>query len=63
VKARIAKDWTQRRPADQLGVVERQIQRYEATGYASTSLARLGNIAAALGAEVRSVVTLGAAAA
>ncbi|MHB8449838.1 MAG: helix-turn-helix domain-containing protein [Mycobacteriales bacterium] len=59
VKARIAKGWTQRRLADELGVAEQQIQRYEATGYASASLARLCDVAVALGAEVREVVTLG----
>lgn len=58
IKARIAKGWTQRRLAEELGVAEQQIQRYEATSYASTSLARLGDVAAALGAEVREVVTL-----
>lgn len=59
VKARIARGWTQRRLADELGVAEQQVQRYEATGYASASLARLCDVAAALGAEVREVVTLG----
>ncbi len=58
VKARIAKGWSQRRLADELGVAEQQIQRYEATGYASASLARLCDIAAALGTEVREIVTL-----
>ena len=58
VKARISKGWTQRQLAEQLGVAEQQVQRYESTGYASASLARLGDIAAALGAQVREVVTL-----
>lgn len=58
VKARIAKGWTQRRLADELGVAEQQVQRYEATGYSSASLARLTDVAAALGASVREVVTL-----
>ncbi|HEY5244849.1 MAG TPA: helix-turn-helix domain-containing protein [Acidimicrobiales bacterium] len=58
VKARISKGWTQRQLAEQLGVAEQQVQRYESTGYASASLARLGDIAAALGARVREVVTL-----
>jgi HTH-type transcriptional regulator/antitoxin HigA len=58
VKARIAKGWTQRRLADELSVAEQQIQRYEATGYASASLARLCDVAEALGTEIREVVTL-----
>ena len=58
VKARIAKGWTQRQLADELSVAEQQIQRYEATGYASASLARLCDVAEALGTEVREVVTL-----
>ena len=41
VKARVARGWTQRQLADALGVVEQQVQRYEANGYRSTSLARL----------------------
>jgi len=48
VKARIARGWTQRHLADKLGVAEQQIQRYEASDYRSTSLARLCDIANAL---------------
>jgi HTH-type transcriptional regulator/antitoxin HigA len=59
IKARIARGWTQRRLADALGIAEQQIPRYEATGYASASLARLCDVADALGAEVKEVVTLG----
>jgi HTH-type transcriptional regulator/antitoxin HigA len=58
VKARIAKGWTQRQLADALGVAEQQIQRYESTGYGAASLARLCDIADALGTEVREVVSL-----
>jgi ribosome-binding protein aMBF1 (putative translation factor) len=58
VKARIAKGWTQRQLADALGVAEQQIQRYEGTGYAAASLARLCDVAEALGTEVREVVSL-----
>ncbi len=58
VKARISKGWTQRQLAERLGVAEQQVQRYEATGYASASLARLSDIAVALGARVREIVTL-----
>jgi HTH-type transcriptional regulator/antitoxin HigA len=58
VKARIAKGWIQRQLADALGVAEQQIQRYESTGYGAASLARLCDIADALGTEVRVVVSL-----
>ena len=58
VKARIAKGWSQRRLADELGMAEQQIQRYESTGYTSASLARLCDIVAALGVDVREVVSL-----
>ena len=52
VKARVARGWTQRQLADALGVADQQIQRYEANGYRSTSLARLCDIADALGVQV-----------
>ena len=58
VKARIAMGWSQRRLAEELGVAEQQIQRYEATGYASASLARLCDVVAALGVDVHEVVSL-----
>ncbi len=32
VKARVARGWTQRDPADAVDVAEQQMQRYEATG-------------------------------
>ena len=49
VKARIARGWTQRQLGDALGMAEQQIQRYESNEYRSTSLARLCDIAGALG--------------
>jgi HTH-type transcriptional regulator/antitoxin HigA len=52
VKARIARGWTQRQLAEKLGVAEQQIQRYEANDYRSTSLARLCDIADALGVVI-----------
>ena len=52
IKARIARGWTQQRLADQLGVAEQQIQRYEATEYRTASLARICDVAAALGVEI-----------
>ena len=48
MKARIARRWTQRQLADALGVAEQQVQRYEATGYRSASLARISDVADAL---------------
>jgi HTH-type transcriptional regulator/antitoxin HigA len=58
VKARIAKGWSQRRLAEELRVAEQQIQRYESTGYTSASLARLCDVVAALGVDVREIVSL-----
>jgi ribosome-binding protein aMBF1 (putative translation factor) len=58
IKARIARGWTQRRLADQLGIAEQQVQRYEATGYAAASLARLADLADALGVTITETVTL-----
>ena len=52
VKARVARGWTQRQLAEALGMAEQQIQRYEANDYRSTSLARLCDIADALGVQV-----------
>ena len=52
VKARVARGWTQRQLADALGVAEQQVQRYEANGYRSASLARMCDIADALGVQV-----------
>ena len=52
VKARIARGWTQRRLADAIGIAEQQVQRYEATGYRSASLARICDVTDALGVTV-----------
>jgi HTH-type transcriptional regulator / antitoxin HigA len=52
VKARIARGWSQRRLAAGLGVAEQQVQRYEATGYRSASLARILDVAATLGITI-----------
>jgi HTH-type transcriptional regulator/antitoxin HigA len=48
VKARIARRWTQRQLAEALGIAEQQVQRYEASGYRSASLARISDVADAL---------------
>lgn len=52
VKARIARGWSQGRLAARLSVAEQQVQRYEATGYRSASLARILDVAASLGINV-----------
>ncbi len=52
IQARIARGWSQRRLAERLGIAEQQIQRYEANGYATTSLTRLCEIADALGLQI-----------
>lgn len=59
VKARIARGWSQRQLADVLGVAEQQVQRYEATGFRSASLARICDVAAALDVTVTERVVLG----
>lgn len=58
VQARIAAGLTQKQLAERLGLKEQQIQRYEATDYASASLSRLKEVVAALGIEVREQVLL-----
>jgi ribosome-binding protein aMBF1 (putative translation factor) len=58
IKARVARGWTQRRLADELGIAEQQVQRYESTGYSAASLARLADIAEALGVSVTETATL-----
>ena len=48
VQARIARGMSQSQLADRLGLKEQQIQRYEATNYASASLSRINEIATVL---------------
>ena len=52
IKARIASGLSQRDLADRLGLKEQQIQRYEATDYASASFTRIGEVVSALGVQV-----------
>lgn len=52
IKARISRGWTQARLADALGIAEQQVQRYESTAYQSASLARICDVAAALGVDI-----------
>lgn len=49
IQARIAAGLSQRDLADRLGLKEQQVQRYEATNYASASLTRVQQVARALG--------------
>ena len=52
VKGRIARGWTQTELARALGMPKQQVQRYEATEYASASLGRMARVAAALGLSI-----------
>ena len=54
IKARIAQGLSQKALAERLGLKEQQIQRYEATDYASASLSRIRDVAAALSTMARS---------
>jgi ribosome-binding protein aMBF1 (putative translation factor) len=49
IRARIAAGLTQKELAVRLGVKEQQVQRYEATNYASASLSRVLEVARILG--------------
>ncbi|MCY4449774.1 MAG: helix-turn-helix transcriptional regulator [Chloroflexi bacterium] len=51
IRARIAQGLSQKDLAKRLGLKEQQIQRYEATDYASASLTRIREVAGALGAS------------
>jgi HTH-type transcriptional regulator / antitoxin HipB len=56
IKARIATGMTQKDLAEKIGVQEQQIQRYEASHYASASFDRLRAIAGALQLEITQAV-------
>ncbi len=58
IKARIAAGLTQRDLAERLALKEQQIQRYEATDYASASLTRIRQVIDALGIDIREEVVL-----
>ena len=51
IKARIAQGLSQKDLAERLSLKEQQIQRYEATDYATASLARIMEVVEALGVE------------
>ena len=52
IRARISRGLSQSGLAEKLGMKQQQIQRYEADGYQSATLPRLGEVADALGLEV-----------
>lgn len=51
IKARISKGWTQAELANHLEMKEQQIQRYELCDYSTASMARITEVATALGVE------------
>jgi ribosome-binding protein aMBF1 (putative translation factor) len=51
IRARIAAGLTQKELATRIGIKEQQVQRYEATNYASASLARVLQVARILGEQ------------
>ena len=58
IKARIAADLSQQALANRLEIKEQQIQRYEATRYASASYRRLCEVAHALGVRIENEILL-----
>ena len=58
IQARIALGLSQKDLAGRLGLKEQQIQRYEATDYASASLERVSAVIRAMGLKVREEVSL-----
>lgn len=58
IRARIAVGLSQKDLSAKMGLKEQQIQRYEATEYVSASLARIGDVAKALGVRIAESVFL-----
>ena len=58
IQARIAVGMSQKDLAQRLGLKEQQMQRYEATDYASASLARVNAVIRALGLQVHETIML-----
>ena len=52
IKARIAQGLSQKDLAERIGLKEQQIQRYEATDYATANLARIKEVVNAFGVEI-----------
>ena len=61
IRARIAAGLTQKALAVRLGLKEQQVQRYEATRYASANLSRIQAVADALGVRIHERIVLPAA--
>jgi ribosome-binding protein aMBF1 (putative translation factor) len=61
IQGRITAGISQKELAERLGLKEQQIQRYEATDYASASLKRVNEVIRALGLKVRDAIILPAA--
>jgi ribosome-binding protein aMBF1 (putative translation factor) len=61
IRARIAKGLTQKQLAERIGLKEQQIQRYEATDYATASFDRIRQVIRALDLRVKRAVALDAA--
>ena len=57
IEARIAAGLTQRQLAEQIGVAEQQVQRWEANSYTGVGIERLQDIADALHLEILETVT------
>ena len=57
IKARIAQGLSQKELADRVGLKEQQIQRYEATDYASANLARIMEVASAFDVDIKSRIS------
>ncbi len=57
IKARIAQGLSQKELAERIGLKEQQIQRYEATDYASANLARIKEVVSAFGVEINSAAS------
>jgi transcriptional regulator with XRE-family HTH domain len=58
IQARIAAGISQKDLAERLGLKEQQVQRYEATEYASASVARVSEVIRALGIRMREEILL-----
>jgi ribosome-binding protein aMBF1 (putative translation factor) len=57
IKARIAQGLSQKELAERIGLKEQQIQRYEATDYASANLARIQEVASAFNVDIDNPTT------
>jgi len=61
IRARIANGLSQKQLAEKIGLKEQQIQRYEATDYATASFGRMQQVIRALNLRIRKAVLLDAA--